>query len=625
MNETSSDERRAPTPEATDVGASNHKTPAPTRALPDVLVPPGRGRSSKATAVANGIVNVLSVALIIYLTYFFTLFFSTKPLRPTPGAESQNAVASKVAELHAEDHKLLTTYGWSNPATKRARIPIERAMELVATEGLHPAPKPAVPEVGAAVPTGTAVAAAAAPAPSGLSPIQMYNAVCLACHGIDGRGTLVRLAMPQIPDFTDAKWQTSRSDAELQHSITEGKGLLMLPMKDKLALAHTEAKDLVALVRGFQGGKTIEAMGSQSLPPAPLLAALAVSPPAPPPTPASTPAPPAPGLGPPAPAAPPALPSPASAPGPPASAGTAVAAAAPAPSGLSPIQMYNAICLACHGIDGRGTAIRVAMPQLPDFTDAKWQTSRSDAELQHSMVEGKGQFMLPMKDKLALGHTDVKDLLALIRGFRGGKQVIPSGPQFLPPASLLAVLGPSLPVPAAAAPPTPASPLSPGTVGLGLPTSAAPATHPALSLSLPAPTAAPLPTGPSPERVKNLRAAAELFRANCMACHGPDGRGTALRVVMPTIPDFTLRQWHEGRSNPQLAASILDGKGALMPFWRGRISAGQAQDLVAYVRSLGPPDLLAAETSTSAFATQFRQLQQQLAELEKQAEVLLSR
>ncbi len=55
-------------------------------------------------------------------------------------------------------------------------------------------------------------------------------------------------------------------------------------------------------------------------------------------------------------------------------------------------------------MDGRGTIVRKAMPSIPDLTDAKWQASRTDAELLHSVLEGKGQFMLPMKDKFALAQ-----------------------------------------------------------------------------------------------------------------------------------------------------------------------------------------------------------------------------
>ena len=45
------------------------------------------------------------------------------------------------------------------------------------------------------------------------------------------------------------------------------------------------------------------------------------------------------------------------------------------------------------------------MPDLPDFSDAKWQAARSDAELKQSILNGKGKFMLPMKDKLGAADS----------------------------------------------------------------------------------------------------------------------------------------------------------------------------------------------------------------------------
>ena len=74
--------------------------------------------------------------------------------------------------------------------------------------------------------------------------------------------------------------------------------------------------------------------------------------------------------------------------------------------------------MACHGADGRGTPVRAAMPEIPDFTNRKWQNSRSDAELLHSILEGKGKFMLPMKSKV--GTSGAKELVAYVSGLCQG-------------------------------------------------------------------------------------------------------------------------------------------------------------------------------------------------------------
>ena len=44
--------------------------------------------------------------------------------------------------------------------------------------------------------------------------IGLYNRYCIRCHGVDGRGIW---DIPDVPDFTNARWQASRSDAPSRH------------------------------------------------------------------------------------------------------------------------------------------------------------------------------------------------------------------------------------------------------------------------------------------------------------------------------------------------------------------------------------------------------------------------
>jgi cytochrome c oxidase cbb3-type subunit 3 len=125
--------------------------------------------------------------------------------------------------------------------------------------------------------------------------------------------------------------------------------------------------------------------------------------------------------------------------------------------------------------------------------------------------------------------------------------------------------------------------------------------------------------GLSPEK---MRATGTLFQMNCLACHGPDGKGNLMRAAMPAIPDFTARSWQTGKDSAQLAASVLDGKGTLMPPWRGRLTSDQARDLAAFVRALGPADLLTAEAPVTEFGTHFRELKKKWTDLEQQARSL---
>jgi mono/diheme cytochrome c family protein len=344
-------------------------------------------------------------------------------------------------------------------------------------------------------------------------------------------------------------------------------------------------------------------------------------------------------------------------------------ASPPAPTGMPPEQMYRLVCMACHDADGRGKIVKLAMPSIPDLTDPKFQASRTDAELAHSILEGKEStvngvkipLMLSMKDKLALAKTDVKDMVAFMRSFKGGKQVVsatPGGPMTGPTAELAQALAPT-PAPLPAAPP---SALLPSTTLAPTPSVANVAPKPTITTPAPAsgttinaaPTVLPgqpVPASPSASPLANvaalppalpaaantaaqaekLRAAAVLYSGTCIPCHGPDGRGTLVRVAMPPIPDFTSRDWQSSRSSSQLASSILEGRGTLMPPWNTKLTPDQARSLVLYVRNFGGPEILAAETEGAApssgpalaeFDNKLRSLRQQFDEVEKQLQTL---
>jgi mono/diheme cytochrome c family protein len=345
------------------------------------------------------------------------------------------------------------------------------------------------------------------------------------------------------------------------------------------------------------------------------------------------------------------------------------------------------VCSTCHEPDGRGTTARKTMKdaeQIPDLTDPKWQASRTDAELAQSILEGKGKVMLPRKDILGVAHTDVKEMVALMRSFQGGKKVVtgvPTGQPVaanpVPSAGTTAPTGPAAPPlaqgvtatgssPPAAVPSGPtttplamtlespvrtqttlsatgsgqpqgasASPMqvtaSPGASvpALGATGAVAPPAGPAPDATGPVaslPAALPLPSAASPERAAKLNVAADFYRTNCFACHGMDGKGSVVRPLMPAIPDFTSREWQVSRTNTQLQTSILEGKGTLMPPWTGKFSAGFAKDLISYVRTFGPPDLLASGSETSVassnFEIQVRALRAQWDEVEKQLQAL---
>jgi mono/diheme cytochrome c family protein len=110
-------------------------------------------------------------------------------------------------------------------------------------------------------------------------------------------------------------------------------------------------------------------------------------------------------------------------------------------------------------------------------------------------------------------------------------------------------------------------------------------------------------------RVEVAPAVRSLFRQRCQSCHQSDGTGNGADA-----PDFTNDRWHKGRTDAQLLVSILDGKGDGMPAFRGKVTDGQARELVTLTRSFAKNGAAAAED----FASRFRQLQVELATLQKQ-------
>jgi tetratricopeptide (TPR) repeat protein len=61
----------------------------------------------------------------------------------------------------------------------------------------------------------------------------LYNRYCMRCHGVDGRGVW---DIPNVPKFTDSRWQARRSDAEIVRAILEGRGGAPDRRRDSLTL-----------------------------------------------------------------------------------------------------------------------------------------------------------------------------------------------------------------------------------------------------------------------------------------------------------------------------------------------------------------------------------------------------
>lgn len=97
-------------------------------------------------------------------------------------------------------------------------------------------------------------------------------------------------------------------------------------------------------------------------------------------------------------------------------------------------------------------------------------------------------------------------------------------------------------------------------------------------------------TGKPPDPASAARGA-KLYQKYCMECHGERGAGEGVAPwarsynAAPALDD-SMHAWHH--TDEQLLQMILKGTraGSRMPAWEGTLTATQARDLVAYIKSL---------------------------------------
>ncbi len=77
------------------------------------------------------------------------------------------------------------------------------------------------------------------------SAARIFSSKCASCHAPDGKGSI-----GGTPNFQDAGWQSSRSDASLTASIRDGKGNLMPAWGKELTPAQIAA--LVKHIRAMK-------------------------------------------------------------------------------------------------------------------------------------------------------------------------------------------------------------------------------------------------------------------------------------------------------------------------------------------------------------------------------------
>jgi len=216
-------------------------------------------------------------------------------------------------------------------------------------------------------------------------------------------------------------------------------------------------------------------------------------------------------------------------------------------------------------MDGTGRAARALFPEVPDFTDSSWQAGRSDTQLVVSVLHGKGSTMPGWEGKI--NREQARQLAGYVRTFSAAKR----SPDKTSPTSFeesFHHLQKEFDDLRRALKSLSERPIQPAT------------NHQARSLAV----------EPQEQPAADVPAARQLFIKHCGKCHEANGKGGPARKLFPEMPDFTDASWQARRSDAQLLASILEGKGMGMPGWSGKIGKKEAREFVALIRMFAPRD-----------------------------------
>jgi len=79
--------------------------------------------------------------------------------------------------------------------------------------------------------------------------------------------------------------------------------------------------------------------------------------------------------------------------------------------------------------------------------------------------------------------------------------------------------------------------------------------------------------------------ATAVYNSKCASCHGRDGRAKSMHAKHEHARDLTSSEWQDSVSDERIYNSISNGKGK-MPAFKKKLSDGQIDELVSYVRRL---------------------------------------
>lgn len=87
----------------------------------------------------------------------------------------------------------------------------------------------------------------------------------------------------------------------------------------------------------------------------------------------------------------------------------------------------------------------------------------------------------------------------------------------------------------------------------------------------------------SPEQER--RVVMNLYNRYCIRCHGVDGRGV---WDIPDVPDFTNSVWQATRPDAYRSRVIIEGRGAVMPAFRGTLTLEESCAMARYLHTFMP-------------------------------------
>lgn len=79
-----------------------------------------------------------------------------------------------------------------------------------------------------------------------------------------------------------------------------------------------------------------------------------------------------------------------------------------------------------------------------------------------------------------------------------------------------------------------------------------------------------------------------LYERHCMTCHGPRGYGDGPNALLLTITPANFHRPGSFMKSDEVLLRMIEHGGVFSPMhsWRGRLTDGQMQDVLAYIRLL---------------------------------------